>query len=181
MQQFLTLLDAWWLENPAATVFVLVVAFILLLLLLLPLAILASPRMRIYYRAITRILWTKIGDTRHGPLVPKVYQQYLDKKRIPQLLVATEAAAFGRTGAVYLSSDEIGFVSQRFGLMTEKTVPYGQVSVAMIRKAALYDLVTITTRERAEVLRIYRADRDVGQEFFNHLQMRLGAMRYSDS
>ena len=178
MQQFLTKLDAWWIENPIATVFMLSVAAVLVVLLLLPLAIAVSPRMRIYYRAIRRILWTKVGESQHGPAMPARYREHLDGKRAQPLLMATEGAAFGRTGVIFLTPDEIGFVSFRFGVVTEMHVPYAQVSEAMIHKGSLCDYITVTTRERAEVLRVYRANRDVGQEFFNHLQMRLGAMRF---
>ena len=177
-QQFFAALDVWWTASPIATIFLLTLGFVLLLLLLLPFAIVSSPRMRIYYRALRRILWTKVGESVNGPAMPKTYREHLDKKRAPRLLMAAEGAAFGRTGVIFLTDDEIGFVCLRFGVMTEMNVPYAQVSEAMISRGALYDYVTVTTRERAEVLRIYRANRDVGQEFFNHLQMRLGAMRF---
>jgi len=176
-QQFLAVLDSWWITNPVLTVVFSVLGAVLVLLLLLPPAIIISPRMRIYYRAIRRILWIKFGERQDGA-TPKAYRAHLDTKRNRPLLIAVEGAAFGRTGVVYLTPDEIGFVAFRFGMLTEMNVPYAQISEAMISKGALYDRVTVTTRERAEVLRIYRAHRDVGQEFFNHLQMRLGAMRF---
>ena len=171
-------LDVWWTANPALTVLVGALAFLLSLVLLLALAILVSPHMRIVYRAIRRVLWTKIGTTRNGPPLPKQYREHLDSKQIQRLLLATEGAAFGRSGVLYLTGDEIGFVSLRFGLMTEMNMPYANIMEAMIRKGALYDCVTVRTGERAETLRVYHSDRDVSQEFFNHLQMRLGAMRF---
>ena len=171
-------LDAWWTANPALTVLVGIFALLLALVLLLALAVLVSPHMRIVYRAIRRVLWTKIGTTRDGPSMPKQYREHLDSKQIQRLLMAAEGAAFGRSGVLYLTGEEIGFVSLRFGLMTEMNVPYAKIMEAMIRKGALYDSVTVRTGERAETLRVYHSDRDVSQEFFNHLQMRLGAMRF---
>ena len=92
--------------------------------------------------------------------------------------MSAEGAAFGRSGVLYLTSEEIGFVSLRFGIVKENSVPFAQISEAKIHKGSLYDSVTVTTREQAQTLRLYRSDRDVGQEFFNHLQMRLGALRF---
>ena len=171
-------LEAWWTANPALTVLVGALALLLSLVLLLALAVLVSPHMRIVYRAIRRVLWTKIGTTRDGPSMPKQYREYLESKQIQRLLMAAEGAAFGRSGVLFLTADEIGFVSLRFGLMTEMNMPYAKIVEAMIRKGALYDSVTVRTGERAETLQVYRSDRDVSQEFFNHLQMRLGAMRF---
>lgn len=178
MGQWWALLETWWTANPALTVFGGAFILLLSLVLLLALAILASPHMRIVYRAIRRILWKKIGTTRNGPPLPKQYRNHLDSKQIQRLLLATEGAAFGRSGVLYLTGEEIGFVSLRFGLMTEMNVPYAKIVEAMIRKGSLYDFVTVRTGERAETLRLYHSDRDVSQEFFNHLQMRLGAMRF---
>jgi hypothetical protein len=178
MGQSLALVEGWWNENPLLTTFGLALALVAILLLLLVLGIAFSPRMRILYRAIRRVLWTKIGTTRNGPPLPRQFREHLDQKRFERLLMATEGAAFGRTGVIYLTAEEIGFVSMRFGMMNEMNVPFAQVTEAKISKGPLYDYVTVTTRERAETLRLYHADRDVGQEFFNHLQMRLGAMRF---
>ncbi len=174
----LAALEAWWTADPLLATVGVALAAVLSLLLLLTIAVLASPHMRILYRALRRILWTKIGTSRNGPPLPKRYQDHLDSKRLQRLLMAAEGAAFGRSGVLYLTPDEIGFVSLRFGLMTEMNMPYAQIIEAMIRRGSLYDLVTVRTGERAQTLRLYHADRDVGQEFFNHLQMRLGAMRF---
>ena len=178
MSQWAAVLEAWWTSDPILTTFGVALAVVLSLVLLLTLAILISPHLRIVYRAVRRILWVKIGTTRNGPPLPQQYREHLESKQIQRLLMATEGAAFGRSGVLYLTADEIGFVSLRFGLMTEMNMPYVKIVEAMIRKGSLYDLVTVRTNERAETLRLYRADRDVGQEFFNHLQMRLGAMRF---
>jgi len=176
-QQFLAVFDSWWTTNPILTALVLGIGAVFVLLMLLPVAILSSPRMRIYYRAVRRILWIKFGEGQDG-VTPKAFQVHLATKRSKPLLMVAEGAAFGRTGVLYLTPEEIGFAAFRFGVLTEMNLPYAQISEAMISKGSLYDMVTVTTRERAEVLRIYRAHRDVGQEFFNHLQMRLGAMRF---
>ncbi len=159
------------------TFFGLLLGAFLAVLLLLALGILCSTHMRIWYRALRRLIWIKVGTTRHGPALPKRYRQHLDRQQIEDLLIASEGAAFGRTGVIYLTREEIGFVSLRFGIMREKHLPYAKISEAKISKGALYDSVRVIAAGRAEVLLVYRSDRDVGQEFFNHLQMRLGAMR----
>lgn len=177
MPALLALVEAWWAESPLLTFFGVLAGAFLTVLLLLVLGILGSPHMRIWYRALRRLIWIKVGTTRHGPALPRRYRQHLDSKQIDDLLMASEGAAFGRTGVIYLTRSEIGFVSMRFGIMSERQMPFAQISEAKISKGALYDSVKVTAAGRAELLRIYRSDRDVGQEFFNHLQMRLGAMR----
>lgn len=177
MSTFVALVEAWWAENPLLTFFGLIGGVFFALVLLLVLGILCSPHMRIWYRALRRLIWIKVGTTRRGPALPARYRQHLDEQKIDGLLMASEGAAFGRTGVIYLTRDEVGFIAMRFGMMREKHLPYGQISEAKISKGALYDSVRVTAAGRSELLRIYRSDRDVGQEFFNHLQMRLGAMR----
>jgi hypothetical protein len=178
MNQLVAALEAWWAVDPVLTALGVALAAVFSLTMLLVLWMLCTPAGRIFYRALRRILWTKVGTTRNGPPVPRVYLEHLERKRIPRLLMSAEGAAFGRSGVIYLTPEEIGFVSTRFGLIRETNLPFAQISEAKISRGRLYDNVTVTTRERSERLRLYRSDRDVGQEFFNHLQMRLGAMRY---
>lgn len=178
MGSSLATLDQWFIDSPVLTIIGVLLALVIAVVLLILLALPFSPQLRIVYRAMRRILWTKIGTTRDGPGMPRRYRQHLDRKTSPKLLLACEGAAFGRTGVIYLNAEEIGFIFYRFGVPTELNVPVAQVTEAKITKAALYDLVTVTTRGRAETLRIYRSDRDIGQEFFNQLQLQLGAFRF---
>jgi hypothetical protein len=178
MGPFLTVLEAWWSESPLLTALGVAAVAVLVPLLLLILAIIVSPTMRILYRAARRVLWIKFGTTHQGPPLAPRYREFLEEKKLQELIMTAEGAAFGRTGVIYLNGEEIGFVSVRYGALLEMNLPYTQITEAKISKGALFDSVTVTTSGRVERLRVYRSDRDVGQEFFNHLQLRLGAVRF---
>lgn len=135
-------------------------------------------QLRIQYRAWRKVLWVKFGTSAVSP-IEKRYRAYLERRYGKQIRIATEGAAFRCPGYLFLTSEELGFVTLRLGVMTEMSMRIDQILEAHISKGAIYDTISISSKsDTVDTFRVFRGMRDVGQEFFNALQLGLGAIRF---
>lgn len=136
-------------------------------------------QVKILYRAWRKYAWVKFGSTAHSPM-EKRYRAYLDRRYGKRIKISAEGAAFRCSGYLFLTDEELGFVTLRLGVMTEMSLPLQQVLEAHISKRGIYDVISISSKnEDIDVFKVYRGIRDIGQEFFNALQMGLGAVRFN--
>ena len=136
-------------------------------------------QIKILYRAWRKYAWVKFGSTAHSPM-EKRYRAYLERRYGKRIKISAEGAAFRCSGYLFLTDEEIGFVTLRLGVMTEMSLPLQQVLEAHISKRGIYDVISISSKnEDIDIFKVYRGIRDIGQEFFNALQMGLGAIRFN--
>lgn len=165
-------------ENPFLAAVLIGLALATLLAILVYAAIRLLPSLSIVYRAWRRILWVKFGSSAVAPPMTKRYAAYLKRRHPDEIRMAVEGAGFGYPGYVYLTGKELGFAMLRFGVMTEMTLPYDQILETSLTKGGLYDTISIATRtDDIRSFRIFKSVRDVAQDFFNQLQVGLGAIR----
>jgi hypothetical protein len=165
-------------ENPFLAAVIIGIALASLLAIVVYAAIRLLPSCSIAYRAWGRILWVKFGSSAVTPPMTKRYAAYLKRRHPEEIRMAVEGAGFGYPGYIYLTSKELGFAMLRFGVMTEMTLPYDQILETSLTKGGLYDTISIATRtDDVRSFRIFKSVRDVAQDFFNHLQVGLGAIR----
>lgn len=135
-------------------------------------------QLSVQYRAWRKLLWVKFGTSAASP-IEKRYRAYLERRYGKQIRIATEGAAFRSPGYLFLTNEELGFVTLKMGVMTEMSMRIDQILEAHISKGSVYDTISVSSKnDTVDTFRVFRGMRDVGQEFFNALQMGLGAIRF---
>lgn len=165
-------------EQPFLAAVLIGTALAALLAAVVYVALRMTPGLTTFYRALRRVMWVKFGSSAVTPPMSKRYETYLKRRHPDRIRMAVEGAGFGYPGYVYLTPDELGFAMLRFGVMTEMTLPYSQILETSLSKGGLYDTLAIATRtDDIRTFRIFKSVRDVSQDFFNQLQVGLGAIR----
>ena len=130
--------------------------------------------MQIYYRALRRLIWVKFGTSRQPPPPPQRVKEVVTTRYGSDLRLLLEGGGYGRTGWIALTSQEVFFISGNL----EKAIPFSEIVESKISKGPWYDYVLVATKTDRQVFRIYKCDKDVSQDFFNQVQLRLGAVHF---
>lgn len=89
-----------------------------------------------------------------------------------------EAAVAGRPGWLVFAGEELAFVRRAGKGFDTLSIPYRSITETKISKSLLFDHVIVAGAGKRHLIRIFRDRRDVGQDFFNRLQLSLGAVRF---
>ena len=130
-----------------------------------------------YYRAVRRLIWARYGDTRKPPGPTEEIRACLKATYEGQIRLLVEGGAYGRPGWIVLTNAEIGFVSREAGQASSRAIPFDAITETRVERTPIYDYLHVATGSGRTTLRIFKSNRDITQELFNHLQLALTAMR----
>jgi hypothetical protein len=134
-----------------------------------------------YYRAVRRLIWARYGDIRNPPGPTEEIRKCLKATYEGRIRLMVEAGAFNRPGWLVLTNEELGFVSRDGGQVFSRAIPFEAITETRVERTPIYDYLHIGTKSERVKLRIFRSNRDITQELFNHLQLSLGALRSAKS
>lgn len=134
--------------------------------------------LRIYYRAVRRLIWARYGDPRKPPPPSEAVRACLKATYGQRVKLMLEGGAFGRSGWIVLSDTEIGFVSREGGNVSARAIPLDSIVETRIERTPIYDYLHVATKSERNILRVFKSHRDVVQDLFQQIQMSLGASRF---
>lgn len=134
-----------------------------------------------YYRAVRRLIWARYGDIRTPPGPAEEIRQCLKATYEGRIKLLVEGGAFGRPGWLVLTNDELGFVSRDGGQVFSRAIPLDAITETRVERTPIYDYLHVGTKSDRVTLRVFRSNRDITQELFNHVQLSLSALRKAAS
>lgn len=123
-------------------------------------------------------MWIKFGESPTPPKPDPATRLYIEANFGLDVGRVIEAVMVDRHGWLVFAEEELAFVQRSGKGFATASLPYRSITETKISKSLLFDHVIVSSNGRRLLIRIFRDRRDVGQEFFNRLQLSLGAVRF---